>query len=214
MKKLFLFDIEGTTTDISFVHQVLFPYAYEKMEPFIHEHGDRFEANLNTIASTREDQILKLKTWIKEDKKHPVLKEIQGELWQSGYEKGEFTGHLYPDVLPFWKKIKQNGNEIGIYSSGSVWAQKLLFKHSDFGDLTPMISFYFDTKVGGKRESSSYENILKDISFESSDVTFFSDIPEELQAASEVGIKTFQLLRPGTKPSGFASLQDFNQFVF
>src|SRR5690606_4369841 len=101
------------------------------------------------------DVIAQLKQWIKDDRKHPGLKEIQGLIWDVGYSKGEFKGHLYPDVRPFFQKILSTNTQIGIYSSGSVHAQKLIFGFSNEGDLTPMISWYFDTKVGGKREKAS-----------------------------------------------------------
>lgn len=224
MIKLYLFDIEGTTTDINFVHKVLFPYSYEKMDSFILDNQDNetilkivdgvkktvLEENQKTLSLS--EAITQLKDWIKQDRKHPTLKEIQGLIWDAGYAKEEFKGHLYPDVKPFFDRILKEGHKIGIYSSGSVHAQKLIFGHSVEGNLTPMISYFFDTKVGGKRETSSYQNISKLTNLEPSEIHFFSDIPEELKAAQQIGFKVTQLLRPGTKSSEFKGIESFDRF--
>lgn len=227
MTKLFLFDIEGTTTDISFVHQVLFPYAKERIEQFLLKQQGQDEVKKacklveETVLKEKNIQLKNLKEisqqleeWIDSDRKHPALKTLQGLIWDDGYKNGDFKGHVYSDVFPFFTKIKNSGHTIGIYSSGSVHAQKLIFSHSTAGDLTPFISFYFDTKVGGKRDVSSYQNILNKVSFKACDVTFFSDIPEELTAAQEAGITAIQLLRPGTQPSSFVAIKDFTEFSF
>ena len=224
MIKLYLFDIEGTTTDINFVHKVLFPYSYEKMESFILDNQDNetvlkiidgvkktvLEENQKTLSLS--EAITQLKDWIKQDRKHPSLKEIQGLIWDAGYAKEEFKGHLYPDVKPFFNRILKEGNKIGIYSSGSVHAQKLIFGHSVEGNLTPMISYFFDTNVGGKRETNSYQNISKLTHLDPSEIHFFSDIAEELKAAQEIGFKVTQLLRPGTKSSEFKGIESFDRF--
>lgn len=222
MSKLYLFDIEGTTTDINFVHQVLFPYSYEKMEPFIlsNQSHPLVKKIIEGVQQTVEEEnqkkislkevIEQLKNWIKQDRKHPSLKEIQGLIWDEGYAKEEFKGHLYPDVKPFFQRALNTGRKIGIYSSGSVHAQKLIFGHSVEGDLTQMISFFFDTKVGGKREESSYRNIALLTDLAPSEIHFFSDIPEELEAAQTSGFKVTQLLRPGTKSSKFEGIESFD----
>lgn len=225
MAKLFLFDIEGTTTDINFVHQVLFPYSQKRMSSFILSHQDDPEVKKactmvqETLLSEEgktltslEDIAQKLIHWIQTDRKHPALKTVQGLIWDFGYKSGDFKGHLYQDVKPFFLKLKELGHTIGIYSSGSVHAQKLIFGHSVEGDLTNLITFYFDTKVGAKREVRSYQNILRETNFKGEDTTFFSDIPEELSAAQEAGITPMQLLRPGTKSSAFNAISDFSQF--
>lgn len=223
MSKLYLFDIEGTTTDIHFVHKVLFPYSHRHLEQFVLHHqthpvvSKAIEATRQTVREEEQkliglyDVIAKLKEWIEKDRKHAALKEIQGLIWDEGYKKGEFKGHLYADVKPFFERLLVNKKKIGIYSSGSVHAQKLIFGFSTEGDLTSMISFFFDTKVGGKRDVSSYENIAREAGLAASEIHFFSDIAEELKAARAAGFEVTQLLRPGTKSSEFRGIQSFDQ---
>ena len=136
--------------------------------------------------------------WIDTDRKHPALKALQGLIWREGYESGEFTSDIYADVYPVLAAWKERGLQLGIYSSGSVQAQLLLFKHTDRGDMTPLFSHHFDTAVGGKREAGAYRQILAQLSLAASDVLFLSDIAAELEAAAAVGIQTIQLVRPGT----------------
>lgn len=224
MIKLFLFDIEGTTTDIHFVHKVLFPYAEKNLASFIfnHQHQANVQAALDSVKETvlleekihldLEGVISTLSTWIKNDRKHGALKEIQGLIWDIGYSKNDFQGHVYEDVKPFFLTILELKMKIGIYSSGSVHAQKLIFGYSTVGDLTPMISYYFDTKVGGKREKKSYDEIAKSTGYKPSEIQFFSDIPEELSAAELAGFKVTHVVRPGTKESKFESIKDFSEF--
>lgn len=225
MIKLFLFDIEGTTTDISFVHKVLFPYSYNCLEHFVlhHQTEPKVAKAIEDVRTTVWDEeqkklglydvIAKLKEWIQKDRKHGALKEIQGLIWDIGYSKGEFQGHLYTDVKPFFTKILSTKSQIGIYSSGSVHAQKLIFGFSTEGDLTPMISYFFDTKVGGKREKASYETIAKETNLKPEEIHFFSDIREELVAAKAAGFGVTQLLREGTKSSEFEGISSFKTFM-
>lgn len=217
--KTLLFDIEGTTTDVHFVHKVLFPYSLERMQNFVPQHSTHPALNLvretllseNNIEANLQQCIDALKLWITTDRKHPGLKEIQGEIWRKGYESGDFKGHLYPDVLPAWKKWHSQAYQIAIYSSGSVQAQKLIFGFSLEGDLTPLISHYFDTKVGGKREVESYKNIQKILG---SDVTFFSDIKEELDAALAAGFNTVHVQRDETQESTHQKIRTFSEIHF
>lgn len=224
MIKLYLFDIEGTTTDINFVHKVLFPYSEKCMKEFVLHHQDHPLVQ-NAISDVRDtvrkeqnkqislyDVIDTLLHWIKIDRKHGALKEIQGLIWDIGYSRNDFKGHVYPDVKPFFTKILDKGSKIGIYSSGSVHAQKLIFGYSSEGDLTPMISHYFDTKIGHKRERTSYSNIANAVHLKPSEIHFFSDIPEELAAAADAGFGVTQVLRPGTKSSKFEGITDFSVF--
>ena len=225
MIKLFLFDIEGTTTDINFVHKVLFPYSYNCMEHYVLHHQTHpsvvkaLEDVRKTVWDEEQKQIslndviAKLCEWITKDRKHPALKEIQGMIWDIGYSKGEFQGHLYTDVKPFFAKILSTNTLIGIYSSGSVHAQKLIFGFSTEGDLTPMISYFFDTKVGGKREKTSYEKIATEVKLAPQEIHFFSDIAEELKAAKEAGMAVTQLLREGTQSSEFEGIPSFKTFM-
>lgn len=221
MIKLYLFDIEGTTTDINFVHKVLFPYSYERMEEYVlaHQNDDVIINALENVRQTvmqEENKSLdlhgiidQLKKWIKEDRKHSALKEIQGLIWDKGYANNHFKGHVYSDVPPFFQRIVSNEYKIGIYSSGPVHAQKLIFSYSEHGDLTPYISFYFDTKVGGKRESTSYKNICDLTHLAAYQIHFFSDISEELSAAQECGMRVTQVSRDGIKSSHYECITDF-----
>lgn len=221
-KSLYLFDLEGTTTDIHFVHKVLFPYAMERIEDFILRNKDELSTILKLAKKTIQEEtnqepslseiINYLKLWIQTDRKHPALKEIQGLIWESGYKENHFKGHLYPDVLPFFEKIKKTGSLIGIYSSGSVHAQKLLLKFSCEGDLTPFISFYFDTKIGHKRESPSYRNISLQTETAPENIYFFSDIKDELEAAQEEKYNCIQLKRYEILEGNFSVIKDFSEF--
>lgn len=225
MIKLFLFDIEGTTTDINFVHKVLFPYSEKCLKDYVLNHQNHpvvmkaIEDVRMTVQQEEQKQlglyeiIDKLLEWINTDRKHRALKEIQGLIWDVGYSKNDFKGHVYPDVKPFFMKILDKGLKIGIYSSGSVHAQKLIFGYSTEGDLTPMISYYFDTQVGGKREKNSYQKIAEDTRLSPAEIHFFSDIPEELEAARDAGLGVTHILRPATKPSHFEAVSDFRVFM-
>ncbi|MEO0338381.1 MAG: acireductone synthase [Bacteroidota bacterium] len=205
-----LMDIEGTTTSISFVHEVLFPYASAHLESYVRENIhlpevlEQIKAVKATVLEEFDDviddqaAIDQLLTWIKEDRKHPALKNLQGFLWKSGYETGQYRGHLYEDVLPAWERWQAQGIGLGIYSSGSVAAQKLLFGYSEKGDLQPYLSHYFDTKIGHKREVSSYHNIQKSLSIPVENILFLSDVVQELEAAKAAGFQILHLLRPGT----------------
>jgi enolase-phosphatase E1 len=209
MIKFILMDIEGTTTSIDFVHKVLFPYASAHLGNYIqaHQQDKAVQQELDAVIQTveeeegqtisREEAVEVLLQWIEEDRKHIALKKLQGYLWKDGYESGQFKGHLYPDVLPCWKKWIAAGKQLGIYSSGSVEAQKLLFGYSEEGDLQPYLSAYFDTRIGHKGETASYQNIQKELGIDPAHILFLSDVPAELDAARTAGFQTLQLLRPG-----------------
>ena len=197
-------DIEGTTSDIRFVHNVLFPYARERLAAFVS--AQQYAEPVNTIldnlreeiarpqASTR-DLIDTLFAFMDEDRKSTALKALQGIIWREGYVNGDFTGHLYPDVLPSLEKWKAQGIDLYVYSSGSVAAQKLLFGYSDEGDITHLFSGYFDTHIGAKRDVQSYQNIAAQIGAAPSQILFLSDIHQELDAAEQAGFRTLQLIR-------------------
>jgi len=197
-------DIEGTTSDIRFVHNVLFPYARENLAAFIaaFQHREDVAAALNDLRdeiaqpqATIEDLITVLFQFMDEDRKSTSLKVLQGMIWRDGYLNGSFTGHLYPDVLPALQAWQGQGIQLYVYSSGSVAAQKLLFGYSDKGDITSLFSGYFDTRVGAKRETASYQNIAADIGLAGHELLFLSDIHQELDAAQEAGWQTIQLIR-------------------
>lgn len=192
-----LTDIEGTTSSISFVKDVLFPYARKALPDYITAHGDAPAVHhwLETVAaetgkSDRATLIATLQAWIDEDRKHTALKALQGMIWADGYARGEFTAPVYPDVLQSLREWYGAGLPLYVYSSGSVAAQKLLFEHTDAGDLSVLFTDWFDTEVGGKRERASYERIAGAIGLPADDVLFLSDVVEELDAAREAGMRT------------------------
>lgn len=216
-------DIEGTTSDIRFVHEVLFPYARERMADFIQAHHDnasvraaldavRTEAALPEAGFDAVTQILL--DYMDEDRKSTGLKALQGMIWRDGYVNGDFTGHLYPDVLHALKQWRQQGIALYVYSSGSVAAQKLLFGYSDEGDITKLFSGYFDTHVGAKREVSSYRNIAAQTGLPAAELLFLSDIRQELDAAAAAGWHTLQLIRgEADEQSRHHQVKTFTQIV-
>jgi len=223
MIKAIVTDIEGTTSSIRFVHEVLFPYAREHISAFVRSNADdlsvvshlndvRLEVGKDLDLDSIIDQLVQ---WIDEDKKITPLKALQGMIWEEGYYKGELTGHLYADAIEYLRKWHDKGIKLYVFSSGSVQAQKLLFGHSDAGDLTPLFSGYYDTKIGNKREADAYRKILQDIGLPANEVLFLSDIVEELDAAKAAGMKTTMLVRdespakdPGhTKVRSFAEIE-------
>lgn len=228
--KHYLFDIEGTTTPISFVHEVLFPYSKKNLKSFLEknpieksiledlkkENQMDIEKKLFSLEiESFEDQVKYLEFLISVDRKSKPLKEIQGKIWDMGYQSGELKSILFPDVFSFFEKIKSFNSEISIYSSGSVEAQKLIFEFSNFGNLRTLINNYFDTGVGGKKEIDSYKNILSELKTNPSEVVFFTDIKEEADAAKSIGIEVFLMLREGNIPqteNNHKKLKSFDEF--
>lgn len=210
MIRVVLTDIEGTTSSISFVHDVLFPYAAEHMADFVREgeaDNPAIAEQLDAVAqrsgvdrSDTEGLIEVLLSWIRDDCKETPLKALQGMLWEQGYQQGAFQGHIYPDAADYLQRWHDRGLRLFVYSSGSVKAQKLIFGFSEAGDFTPFFSGYFDTRVGGKKEAQSYRNILDQLGVEPETVLFLSDVEAELQAAEEAGIQTAWLVREGDLP--------------
>ncbi|MEO8670270.1 MAG: acireductone synthase [Tahibacter sp.] len=212
MPRVILTDIEGTTSSISFVKDVLFPYAHQHLAEFVAGHGDEPEVLrwLNSTAheaglsvSDRDGIVATLLRWIEEDRKATPLKALQGMIWAEGYRSGAYRAHVYPEVAGCLSAWKARNIDLYVYSSGSVSAQKQLFGHSDAGDLSPLFSGYFDTEIGGKRELASYTRIAAAIGVAPSDVLFLSDILEELDAARGAGMQTTWLCRaPAACPIG------------
>ncbi len=229
MKKTILTDIEGTTSSISFVKDVLFPYARQALPTFVRHQGHEPEVRrwLDAAAvdagSVCQDSVLVevLQGWIDEDRKHPALKALQGMIWESGYRNGDYTAHIYPDAEVALRAWHAAGHPLYVYSSGSVAAQKLLFEHSSAGDLRSLFSGYFDTAVGGKREVHSYRAILDALQIPAQEVVFLSDVVEELDAAREAGLATVLLDRPqdyatarnGEATHGHARVSSFQDIV-
>lgn len=183
-------DIEGTTTPISFVHRILFPYARARLQAFIAAHPEH-----QALADVPEPKLATLQAWMDRDEKVTALKTIQGEIWREGYEAGDLKGEIYPDVPPVLRRWTRAGLKLFVYSSGSVPAQKLLFSHTQAGDLTSLFQAYFDTRVGPKRDVESYTSIARAIGGAPDEALFLSDIEAELDAASAAGLATCQLVR-------------------
>jgi enolase-phosphatase E1 len=195
---IILTDIEGTTSSISFVKEVLFPYAMRALPEFVARRGHEPEvrqwldaARRDISGAASDAQIVAgLQQWIIEDRKHTALKALQGLIWQDGYGSGEFRAHLYPDAATALRRWQQDGETLYVYSSGSVAAQKLFFQHSAAGDLLPLFSGHFDTGVGAKREADSYRQIALQLAAAPAAITFLSDVVEELDAARDAGMQT------------------------
>lgn len=208
-----LTDIEGTTSSVSFVYDVLFPYfrahAQEALQlnqtelQLIFEQTRTLAKQENKLLLSAQDCIEQLIQWSLEDRKITPLKQLQGIVWEAGYKQGKLKGHVYVDVPVALKKWKSQGLTLAVYSSGSVKAQKLLFGFSEYGDLTPYFSAYFDTEVGHKREVASYAKIAIKLGLNPEEILFLSDIEEELAAATDAGMHVCQLIRTGTVSSTF-----------
>lgn len=228
--KTLLLDIEGCTTAISFVHDVLFPFAKNNVQKYLKEEVDSDE--LKRIADSLVEDLSKLDpehpsrkevggvdkhenddnaiqqmivkhvhALMNHDVKATGLKSLQGKIWKAGYDSGELKGHVYEDFKPMLDWCSSQGVSVNIYSSGSIGAQKLLFGCSKEGNLCSYFNSHFDTTSGGKKESQSYKNIAKDLGVEPKDICFVSDAEEELVAAREAGIGfPVMSVRPGNKP--------------
>jgi enolase-phosphatase E1 len=203
-----LTDIEGTTSSISFVKDVLFPYARRALPGFVAEYGNEPQVRkwLDAVAVENggmcQDAMIveTLQGWIDQDRKHTALKALQGMIWQAGYRNADFTAHIYPDAAPALRAWHEAGHPLYVYSSGSVPAQKLFFGHSDAGDLTPLFSGWFDTETGGKRDAASYRRIAEITGTPANEILFLSDVVEELDAAREAGLQTILVDRRNDYP--------------
>jgi len=235
--RLVLLDIEGTTTPIAFVHEVLFPFARARLASWRHAH--RGSADLATLVdmlnaeyqaepdratlppwSSATDAELATSTlayleWLMErDRKSPALKTLQGWIWEEGYQSGELRGEVYPDVVPAMRRWCDAGLSIAIYSSGSELAQRRLFATISEGDVTPLIAGFFDTAVGSKKAASSYTRIAAALTVAPSSLLFISDVTSELDAARGAGCQVLLSIRPGNPPqpdaSRFEALRTFD----
>ena len=219
MIKAIVTDIEGTTSSILFVKDVLFPYARANLADYVQRHANdpQVKALLEDVCNEVGEQLStgqiidQLIQWIDEDKKVTPLKSLQGLIWEAGYRQGDFKGHVYPDAAEKIKAWKSQGLDLYVYSSGSVHAQKLLFGHTEYGDLTPLFSGYFDTHIGGKKDRASYDNIAVQLGIPANQVLFLSDIKEELDAAKAAGFQTIWLTRDST-PDPQAEHRQVNSF--
>ncbi len=219
--KYILTDIEGTTSSVSFVYEVLFPYFKEHIQDLpklslINEVKQAFAEVIEIVEqeeqkhlTTTEEVLHYLRLWSEQDRKITPLKTLQGLIWKSAYESGDIKGHVYDDVPTALNQWRANGLKLGVFSSGSIAAQKLLFRFSDFGDLTAHFSNHFDTTTGSKQETSTYTSIANFLGLEPQEILFLSDVVAELQAAQQAGMQTTQLLRAETKPEWPQSAHNF-----
>ncbi|MEM7559686.1 MAG: acireductone synthase [Planctomycetota bacterium] len=218
--KYFLLDIEGTTSSISFVHDVMFPFALDNLEQFLADHweSDDTQSACEQIAKDAEKDglqswseatgtaakdlvIAEVRRLMADDVKATGLKALQGLIWKGGFDSGALKAHIYPDVIPAIEAWREAGCDVRIYSSGSIAAQKIFFGNLDGpGDCLHLFSGHYDTTVGGKKEAESYTRICDDWGVSPADILFLSDVPEELAAATEAGLRTRLSIRPGNKP--------------
>lgn len=233
--KLVLLDIEGTVSPLAFVHEVMFPFARREMRGFLEKHAEApsmIEA-LEQMARDAGTSSLSVwcphpaagseaRDWIVQqahalmdaDVKQTGLKLLQGLVWERGFRDGSLCATLFPDVAPELRRLKDAGLELRIYSSGSVQAQRLFFAHAEAGDLTPLLSGYYDTTIGAKREAASYVAIAADACVPADAILFLSDVVAELDAARAAGMHTGMAMRPGNPPtpehthSTFSSLEE------
>jgi enolase-phosphatase E1 len=208
-------DIEGTTSSIEFVHQVMFPFAAKALPDFVR--ANALEPNVRAeldivahevgIAKDQLDTIIQtLLLWITEDRKHTALKNLQGMIWKTAFERGEFRSHIFADAALMLREWHVLGYALYVYSSGSVEAQQLYFAHTEMGNLRPLFKGFFDTTSGAKREVQSYTNILQSIGVDPIHCVFLSDIEAEIAAASSAGLRTVHVVRDGELPAAVNNL--------
>ena len=234
-----LLDIEGTVTPISFVHDVLFPFARDYVENYLSQNSEAPAVQADIKALFRElsidqergeqlpqiengvwsnDAIVAYVNWlIERDRKSPALKSLQGKVWEQGYRDGTLKAPLFDDVVPNLRRLRGQGLKVAIFSSGSVLAQKLLFAHTETGDHTDLIDQYFDTGVGSKVESASYARIAERLTLSPDETIFVSDMTSELKAAAEAGMATLLCVRPGNQPQSasdqFEVIRSFSEIL-
>lgn len=217
MTKGILLDIEGTTTPIAFVHDVLFSYARTHVRNYLDQQPDEAAADVTQLREehardlnnneqpppvddTTESIVTYVNWLIDRDRKSTGLKSLQGKIWREGYREGSLKAQVFNDVRAAFERWREANLRISIFSSGSALAQQLLFAHTEAGDLTPFISDYFDTTVGRKADPESYYRIAKTIELEPKEILFISDVVAELEAAATAGMKTLLSIRPGNQP--------------
>ena len=230
--RVYLLDIEGTVAPIAFVTETLFPYARTHFPKFLNQnlrHPD-VQGDLRLLAEENRAELsedsptfgIEIRNelharayllWLMDrDRKSTALKSLQGKIWKIGFESGELKSALFDDVPDAMRRWSAKAR-VAIYSSGSVEAQQLLFRYSNFGDLTPLLSGYFDTRTGPKTASASYAAIAAAMNVAPGEILFFSDVVRELDAAREAGCQTRLVVREGNTPvedaHGHASLPSF-----
>lgn len=218
MIRAILTDIEGTSSSLSFVHDVLFPYSRSRLADYVraHRNDTAVRKQIDAVreasnAGTEEEVISTLLKWIDEDRKITPLKTLQGMIWEHGFKNGDFKGHVYDDAARCLRAWHERGLKLFVFSSGSVHAQKLLFGYSDHGDIASLFSGFFDTTIGAKREPAAYVAIAREIGLPGGEILFLSDIVQELDAARTAGMQTMQVLREGVTPqAAHPAARDFD----
>ena len=234
-----LLDIEGTTTPIAFVHEILFPFARTHVRDFLRVHSGAPEVReaVRLLAAEHAgdvaggerppawtpggsgEALVPYVAWLMDrDRKSPGLKLLQGQIWEEGYQAGQLRGQVYPDVPSAIRRWHAAGRRVAIYSSGSEIAQRRLFQSTEHGDLTPLIDRFFDTAVGAKVAAASYTRIADALGVAPSSVLFVSDVTRELAAAREAGTAVVLSLRPGNQPQtdagAYRSVRSFDELSF
>jgi len=224
--KVLLLDIEGTTTSISFVKDVLFPYVLKNLESYVDKMTDEEKKTtlgelIADVEALDANHVVKqmnlqytiidiVKALMGSDVKATGLKSLQGKMWKSGYASGELVGHIYSDFLPMLDWCKANDVKVCIYSSGSIAAQKLLFKHTEKGDITEYFGGrHFDTTSGSKKEAASYQTIASALGVKPEEVVFVSDLEAEIYAARDAGMRAVVSVRPGNAPLSVETKKEF-----
>jgi enolase-phosphatase E1 len=229
-----LLDIEGTTTSIAFVYEVLFPFARARLRRFLADgSGDDGHAVREALTLLRaewaadtagrhavpawSDEIPESASayleWLMDrDVKSPALKRLQGLVWEGGYRTGALKGQVFSDVPRAFARWRDAQITLAIYSSGSVLAQRLLFGATEQGDLTSFITAFFDTGVGAKRWPDSYRRISAELNRAAHEVLFVSDTPAELDAARAAGCQVLLAERPGNKAVTYAEAETIRTF--
>jgi enolase-phosphatase E1 len=221
-------DIEGTTTPIAFVYNVLFPFARQRLRAYLLDPAHRdalreplrrlreeWTADMNDRSCEGGDELPRVDarqgdydlesvaayvTWLMDqDRKSPGLKLLQGQIWEEGYRRGELHGEVFADVAPALQRWRDAGVPVAIYSSGSELAQRLLFGSTASGDLTPLVARFFDTTVGAKQAAESYRRIALELGIPPNGMMFISDVTTELDAAHAAGYQVLLCVRPGNR---------------
>ena len=222
MNQHLLLDIEGTTCPVSFISKILFPFAKRELSSYLirNEHnGNQSQTIQKAKKEWAEDQSVKsvqlkkqvdlqqisemdaltqyLEHLIVIDKKSTALKDIQGEIWELGYSNGELKAELFPETVECLQQWHQQGITLSVYSSGSIHAQKLLYRYTSEGNVETLFSHWFDTHTGPKKAFQSYTTIATLINSAPENIWFISDNGEECDAARKAGMKTLFSLRDG-----------------
>lgn len=198
-------DIEGTTTPVAFIYDVLFPFARAHLREHLREQLGPDEAKVS-------EQVAYFEALMDADSKDPELKRLQGKIWQRGYEEESLRGEVFADVPPALARWHAGGIAVGIYSSGSMLAQRLLFGSTMSGDLTRFVSHFFDTTVGAKRSPTSYQRIAASMGLMCRELVFISDVTEELDAARRAGMQALLSVRPGNAAQDEAAAEVIRSF--